>query len=241
VPENETSGRLIAIGDIHGCATALNTLVAAIHPKPEDTIVVLGDVIDWGPDSRTCVQQLIDLSTRCDFILIRGNHEEMLFSALESDSELRSWLDVVGEETLKSYPYRGADEFIDPDHVRFLRANCRDYYETDEFIFVHASYDPNRPMAEQSNMTLQWEFVEPKTIRPHYSGKIVIAGHTPQTSGEVLDLGFLKVIDTDCSRGGWLTAVAVHCGEVLQANQWGESRRTYLESPRTDSTHELRR
>jgi len=53
---------------------------------------------------------------------------------------------------------------------------------------------------------------------------MVIAGHTPQTSGEPLDLGFLKVIDTDCSRGGWLTALEVKSGEVLQANQRGELR-----------------
>jgi serine/threonine protein phosphatase 1 len=83
--------RTFAIGDIHGCATALRTLVEAIDPRPGDTIVVLGDVIDWGPDSRDCVRQLIELSNRCHFILILGNHEEMLFSALESESQLRSW------------------------------------------------------------------------------------------------------------------------------------------------------
>ena len=211
--------RLFAIGDIHGCHVALRTLIEAIDPCPEDTVVVLGDVIDWGPDSRDCVQQLIDLSGRCQFILIRGNHEEMLFAALESQSELRYWLNFGGEETLKSYPYRGGDEFIDREHVRFLKAQCRDYHETDEFIFVHASYDPNKPMSEQSNTTLQWEHVKPEQMRPHFSGKTVIAGHTPQTSGESLDLGFLMVIDTDCSRGGWLTALEVRSGNLLQSDQ----------------------
>jgi hypothetical protein len=38
--EDVTSGRLIAIGDIHGCATALKTLVKAIDPRPEDTTVI---------------------------------------------------------------------------------------------------------------------------------------------------------------------------------------------------------
>ena len=218
------TNRLFAIGDIHGCSTALKVLIEAIAPWPEDTIVVLGDVIDWGPDSRDCVQQLIDLSSRCHFILVRGNHEEMLFAALESESDLRSWLDLGGEQTLMSYPYRGGDDFIDPEHVQFLKANALDFFETDEFIFVHASYDPNKLMAEQSNTTLQWEFVEPEKMRPHYSGKTVIAGHTPQTSGEPLDLGFLKVIDTDCSRGGRLTALEVGSGRIVQANQLGETR-----------------
>lgn len=216
--------RLFAIGDIHGCNAALRTLIAVINPQREDTVVVLGDVIDWGPDSRECVQQLIELSARCNLVLVRGNHEEMLFASLESRSELRYWLNFGGEETLRSYPYRGGDEFIDSGHVRFLKA-ARDYYETDNFIFIHASYDPNKPMAGQSNTVLQWEHVQPEKIRPHYSGKTAIAGHTPQTSGEVLDLGFLKVIDTDCSRGGWLTALEVGSGSVIQANQNAEVRR----------------
>jgi serine/threonine protein phosphatase 1 len=222
------TSRLFAIGDIHGCSIALAKLIKAIDPQAEDTIVVLGDVIDWGPDSRACVQQLIDLSNRCRFILVRGNHEEMLFAALESESELHAWLDVGGEATLKSYPYREGDEFIDPDHVQFLKANARDYHETDEFIFVHASYDPNKPMSEHSSWILQWEFVRPEKMRPHYSGKTVVAGHTPQTSGVPLDLGFLKVIDTDCSRGGWLTALDVLGGEIFQANQSADSRRATL-------------
>jgi serine/threonine protein phosphatase 1 len=79
-------------------------------------------------------------------------------------------------------------------------------------------------MAEQSGQTLRWEFIQPERMVPHYSGKTVVAGHTPQTSGEILDLGFLKVIDTDCSRGGWLTALEVRSGEVIQANQRGEVR-----------------
>jgi serine/threonine protein phosphatase 1 len=62
-------------------------------------------------------------------------------------------------------------------------------------------------------------------LRPHFSGKIVVAGHTPQTSGEPLDLGFLKVIDTDCSRGGWLTAFEAKYGTIVQANERGEIRR----------------
>jgi serine/threonine protein phosphatase 1 len=219
------TARLFAIGDIHGCATALKTLILAIDPQPEDTIVVLGDVIDWGPDSRDCVQQLIDLSNRCRLILIRGNHEEMLFAALESRSELRYWLNFGGEETLRSYGDRGRGELIDADHVRFLKANARDYYETREFIFVHASYDPDKPMTHQTNSILQWEHVRPDKMRPHVSGKTVIAGHTPQTSGKPLDLGFLKAIDTNACRSGWPTALEAHNGEIIQANQDDQLRR----------------
>jgi serine/threonine protein phosphatase 1 len=161
---------------------------------------------------------------RCRFILVRENLEEMLFAALESDSELRSWLDLGGEATLKYYPHLGGDEFIDPVHVQFLKSHARDYFETDDFIFVHASYDPNKPMSEQSNTTCQWEHVQPEKMRQHYSGKTLIAGHTPQVDGNVLDLGLLKVIDTDSSSRCWLTAIDFVRQRVLQATDPGAIR-----------------
>lgn len=220
------SDRLFAIGDIHGCSTALKALIEAIAPRPEDTIVVLGDVIDYGPDSKGAVQQLIDLSHRCRLILIQGNHEEMLFQAVNGRDDRRYWEACGGATTRRCYPGRSDRELIDSDHLGFLRENCRDYFETDEFIFVHASYHPNRPMSEQDPYTLRWEGVQPGRMAPHFSGKPVIAGHTCRTDGEVLDLGFLTLIDTDASRGGWLTALEVISGEIIQANQQGQLRRS---------------
>jgi serine/threonine protein phosphatase 1 len=55
-------------------------------------------------------------------------------------------------------------------------------------------------------------------------GKSVLAGHTPQSGGDPSDLGFLVLIDTDCSRGGWLTALEVRSGDLIQANERGEVR-----------------
>jgi serine/threonine protein phosphatase 1 len=63
-------------------------------------------------------------------------------------------------------------------------------------------------MTRQTNSTLQWAHFQPERMRPHLSGKTVVAGHTPQAVGHVLDLGFLKGIDTDGCRGGWLTVVS---------------------------------
>jgi hypothetical protein len=44
--------RTIAIGDVHGCAAALRSLLAEVRPEADDTIVMLGDCVDRGPDSR---------------------------------------------------------------------------------------------------------------------------------------------------------------------------------------------
>ncbi|CAN5714124.1 metallophosphoesterase family protein [soil metagenome] len=217
--------RLFAIGDIHGCSQALKALIEAIDPRPDDTIVILGDVIDFGPDSKGAIEQLIELAGRCRLILIQGNHEEMLFSALNGCDELRCWEICGGADTRSCYPGRDDRELIDPTHLGFLRDNGRDSFETEKFIFVHASYFPNRPMPEQTDYTLRWEAVVPDRMAPHYSGKTVVAGHTCQTSGEILDLGFLVLIDTDASRSGWLTALEVHGGGIIQADQRGATRR----------------
>jgi serine/threonine protein phosphatase 1 len=81
------AGRLIAVGDIHGCSIALRTLIDAIAPNPDETIVALGDVIDCGPDSKGVLDQLITLSSRCHLVTLLRNHEEMLLNALDSRSE----------------------------------------------------------------------------------------------------------------------------------------------------------
>jgi serine/threonine protein phosphatase 1 len=115
---------------------------------------------------------------------------------------------------------------IDPEHLEFLKKNCRDYFETDRFLFVHANYYPNRPMHEQSGHTLRWESMDSHRTAKHYSGKTMVAGHTARTDGKVLDLGFLLMIDTGASMGGWLTALEVRSGEITQTNQQGEVRRS---------------
>lgn len=223
------SQRLFAVGDVHGCSIALKTLIEAIAPQPADTIVFLGDVIDYGPDTRGVLDQLIELSQRCRLILIQGNHEEMLFHALTGRDNRRYWESCGGATTRREYPECGDDELILSDHLAFLRERCVDYFETDDFLFLHANYYPNRRMTEQSGRTLRWEFVDPPQMAPHYSGKTALVGHTTQTDGEILDLGFLVMLDTGASMRGWLSALEVHSGDIIQTNQKGKIRRSSRE------------
>lgn len=218
--------RLFAIGDIHGCSTALSALLGAIDPQPDDTIVVIGDVIDYGPDTRGAIQQLIELSAHCHLILLMGNHEEMLLKAPRSRDDLRYWLDCGGVTTRRSYFDRDDQELIDPEHLRFLKQHCRDFHETDEFISSHANYVPNMPMPEQSGDTLRWDAIQPGRTAPHFSGKTVVVGHTRLPDGQVRDLGFLVMVDTDPTRAGWLTALEVNSGEIIKANQRSQTRRS---------------
>lgn len=77
------NGRVIAIGDIHGCSTALAALLEAVRPVEGDVVIPLGDVIDYRPDSRGVLEQLKALRDRTRLLLLTGNHEEMLFKVLD--------------------------------------------------------------------------------------------------------------------------------------------------------------
>jgi serine/threonine protein phosphatase 1 len=216
--------RTIAIGDVHGCSAALDALLDAIRPRPEDTIVTLGDYINRGPDSRGVLDRLIRLSPQCHLIPLLGNHDQMLLDVRSGKYTIYWLLDIGGTTTLDSYgPGRELD-LIPDDHFGFLEG-CLDYHETESHIFVHANYFPDILMSEQHVGMLRWESLRDMTPGPHESGKGVILGHTSQKGGEILDLGHLKCIDTYCYGGGWLTALDVRTGEVWQADRRGSIRR----------------
>src|SRR5436309_1445969 len=97
------SGRMIAIGDIHGCSLALAALVQAIDLVGADTIVTLGDYVDRGLDSKGVLGQLISLADRCRLIPILGNHDEMMLHARDGRSDLQFWLNCGGVSALDRY------------------------------------------------------------------------------------------------------------------------------------------
>jgi serine/threonine protein phosphatase 1 len=158
-----------------------------------------------------------------------GNHEEMLIAAVRDRTALRSWLATGGVETLRSYgwvsgrPGRQLADWFPERHWEFL-LGCLAYHETATHLFVHAGYVPELPLDQQPGEALRWRVTDARTAKPHCSGKIAVVGHTPQWSGEVLDLGFLVDIDTNCHRGGWLTALEVNTGQVWQADSRGTLR-----------------
>jgi serine/threonine protein phosphatase 1 len=216
--------RTIAIGDIHGCSAALEALLLAIRPRPDDTIVTLGDYVNRGPDSRGVIERLIDLSQRCRLVPLLGNHDQMLLDVRSGKYPIYWLLDIGGTTTLDSYGSGRDLDLIPNEHYEFLE-NCLDYYETDSHIFVHANYFSDTAMDEQPVGMMKWESITDMTPGPHESGKMVIVGHTSQKSGEILDLGHLKCIDTHCYGGGWLTALNVHTQEVWQADRQGKLRK----------------
>lgn len=215
------SPRLIAIGDIHGCSSTLRTLLAAIGPTPDDTIVTLGDYVDRGLDSKGVLDELIALADRCRLVPILGNHDEMMLHARGGRDDLRFWLECGGQTDLDSYGDRVGLNAVPREHFRFL-ASCRAYFETETHFFTHANYRADLPLDRQDEQTLRWLSLRDYVPGPHISGKTAVVGHTPQK--EVLDLGHLICLDTNCCDGGWLTALDVTTGRIWQADEAGRLR-----------------
>jgi len=216
-------GRTIAVGDVHGCLTALNVVLEAIDPQPDDTIVMLGDYVDRGPDSRGVIQRLIDLRGQCRLIPLLGNHDEMMLAVCCGvTAGYNQWLFWGGDATVASYGGK-LPEGVPPEHVEFLES-CRPFYETQTHIFLHANYRPMQPLEDLPTGILRWESIAEQPPGPHYSGKTAILGHTSQKNCEILDLGHLKCIDTRCYDNGWLTALEVHTGCTWQADKTGQMR-----------------
>ncbi len=217
------SGRLIAIGDIHGCTEALDAILAAIDLQAADTLVTLGDYVDRGPDSKGVVDRLIALKSQCNLVPLFGNHEEMMLDVVRDGQPPHRWLQYGGVETLDSYRFAGDMDVISAEHLEFF-ASLLDYYETDEHFFVHANYDPELGLAEQPQQLLRWLKLTDFTPPPHFSGKRAVVGHTHDRAGEIFDIGHLVCLDTYCYGGGWLTALEMHSGQLWQANMAGELR-----------------
>jgi serine/threonine protein phosphatase 1 len=216
--------RVIAIGDIHGCAKALRALVEIIRPQSDDTIITLGDCVDRGPDSRKVIDDLLTLSEQCQVVPLLGNHEEMMLNFIDGKQQPDNWLDVGGVATVRSYSSKSDPDDITPEHIEFIRT-WGDFFETSSHFFVHANYEPDRRLPEQHWQTMRWQSLKGWTPGAHLSGKTAVVGHTSLKDGEVLDLGHLICIDTYCWGGGWLTALDTTTGQIWQADRGGKSRR----------------
>jgi len=216
----EKRSRTIAIGDVHGCSAALDSLLDAIDPQPNDLIVLLGDYVDRGPHSRAVIDRLIALADQCRMIPLLGNHEIMMLAAIEGH-DVDFWLSCGGFETLVDYNCVLSD--VPQEHIEFM-GHCRRYFETPTHIFLHANYQADLPLDAQPDHLVFWEHLTFSAPEPHFSGKTVVVGHTPQYDGEVLDLGHLVCIDTLCFGGGWLTALDLDTGDVWQADADGKMR-----------------
>lgn len=228
VPDGQ---RVYAIGDVHGRADLFDRLIAEIERDdaarnaaewrpPETTIVLLGDLIDRGPDSAAVVTAARELGRRRQVTLIAGNHEEMLLRALGDVEVLRGFLRYGGRETLLSYPVDpllldSAEDFeaIRQHMIAAIPAEDIAYLQQGEamarigdYLFVHAGIRPGVAPEDQSGRDLRW-IREPFLGYPDDHGFVVVHGHTitPEPEFKANRIG----IDTGAYYSGRLTALGL--------------------------------
>lgn len=217
------AGRTIAIGDIHGCSSALRAVLDAIAPTSHDWIVPLGDVVNRGPDPHGVLEILMSLQDTCRVTPILGNHDEMFVRFWELNAVPSAWLAMGGGATLDSYGPGRTFSHVPLSHIDFVRSFAL-AVETKYHLLLHAQYDPNRTLDETPGETLRWASLRERIPTPHFSGKRAIVGHTSQKTGAILDRGHIVCIDTFCCGGGWLTALDVSSLQVWQADRLGRLR-----------------
>ncbi len=139
-----------------------------------------------------------------------------------------AWLQLGGVQTLSSYGSRGMGAVELPmEHLWFL-AKCGLYYESENAIFMHAGYMPLLEMRRQPRSALLNLRLAREVPPPHVSGKRAFVGHSAQRSGEILNHGHIVCIDTCLYGGGWLTALEVNSGDIIQVDSGGLVRKGSL-------------
>ncbi|MFH0976764.1 MAG: metallophosphoesterase family protein [Spirochaetota bacterium] len=203
------------IGDIHGCIDHLDNLYSKIKNliSDNDTLIFLGDYIDRGPDSYEVIEYLISLSKENNTIFLKGNHEDMLLKYKSSSLDYQNYMENGGMATIKSYKKNLGSFTIPLNHQVFFN-NLTQYFESEDFIAVHAGLNPKIYNIEaQSSYDMLW--IRDKFFRdPRKWEKTIIFGHTPCSilSGQNKEIYFNKDtniigIDTGACYGGVLTCL----------------------------------
>jgi len=232
------SKRTLAISDIHGELDLLDRLLKQTGYHPDvDQLVLLGDYIDRGPKSMQTLERVMELHA-AGAIVLKGNHEDLMLRALDGGGEddWKRWIvRNGGYVTLQSYGFaerqlriETGEAFRQPQldsdtlerHLNFVRG-LPAYYETDEFVCVHAGIPPGKTAAESDPSDLIWIREE---FHKGYNGtKKVIFGHTP-TRGLHGDpdnnapyYGRNRIIGIDGGAvfEGQLNALAIESGETF--------------------------
>ncbi len=221
---------IYCISDIHGHFDKYRAMLEKISLKDADTLYVLGDVIDRGPDG---VKILQDMMVRPNVVPILGNHEftaavclswlmeEVNGTSIEDLSEervgaLSEWIENGGGPTLRALwklPQTQREELT--DYVQEMELYARVKVGGHTFALTHAGLArfSRKKLLEEYELE-DFLFARPTPETAYGPDETFILGHTParllwEASGETPrdemfhGKGFID-IDCGCGHGGRL-------------------------------------
>lgn len=231
VPHVPAGQRVYAIGDIHGRDDLFDQLLRKIEADNArrgaafTTLILLGDLVDRGPDSASVIERARRLGAPFDrVVMLVGNHEECFLGALTGElKRVRYFIRIGGDATIRSYwgddAAYAATTFEDvaeqlpqkvpQSHVDFLNRG-EDMIRIGDYVFVHAGIRPGIPLDRQKTSDLRWireEFLESEDGH----GGVIVYGHT---ISENVDEAANRIgIDTGAYLTGCLTALGLEGDE----------------------------
>lgn len=108
--------KIYAMSDIHGFLKAFFSALERVDLSGENQLVLLGDYIDYGPNSREVVETIMDLQKKYGndkIIALSGNHEKDFLDWLEEYADINAHLENL--ETYKNHEWLQSD--MDSDYV----------------------------------------------------------------------------------------------------------------------------
>ncbi len=217
--------RAYVIGDVHGRLDLLEQLIDAVEQDDgeaspaETTVILLGDLVDRGPDSAGVIDRARRWKTARQVRILAGNHEEMFLESFTDLNVLRHFLKHGGRETVLSYGvdqrrYNEAslEELQEimrrhvPDADRKFLESFEEYITLGDYAFVHAGINPGLPLVAQTRRDMLW-------IRDPFLGfagphsHVIVHGHT--IVEHVEERSNRIGIDTGAYRLGRLTALVL--------------------------------
>jgi Calcineurin-like phosphoesterase len=220
--------RTLVVGDIHGKLELFNLLLEKMeYHAGEDRLILIGDLVDRGENSRGVVARAIELKREApnNVVVLRGNHEAMMLAALShpEGEQAELWYYNGGIETLQSYMDEEGDCDVPEEHWDFL-ASLPTWYEDDHAIYVHASLpegddgDFLHPDKAPESPEIYW--ARNRRFYLEYSGKTVVFGHTITgmifgERGEVWLRNSLICVDTGAYLTGVLSAIELPSRRVF--------------------------
>lgn len=146
-----SDGRVAVIGDMHGQHNLFRELVDAIDRPGETELILLGDLVDRGPDSRGCLELARDLENGAggfrNVVTLPGNHEQMMY--LGCLAPRGSWAGNFvangGALTCEEFDYdiQAMLDALPRQMMSRLAGESPAWHQSGDLLFIHAGIDPH--------------------------------------------------------------------------------------------------